>query len=122
MTISEQVREYKAANPDATNAKVATACKTTALYVYQILRPKSLKKAKPTKGQKILREVISHSDGLSAAVARAEKACLHAKIDELEIVIKAMRTQTLGLENVITYLEAKLGIDEIDARLESTRD
>jgi hypothetical protein len=122
MTISEQVREYKAANPDATNAEVATACKTTALYVYQILRPKKVKKAKPTKGQKILRKVIAGSDDLSDAVLRSEKANLHSKIDTLEIVIKAMRTQMIGLENVITYLESKLGIDEIDARLESTRD
>jgi hypothetical protein len=122
MTISEQVREYKAANPDATNAEVATACKTTALYVYQILRPKKVKKAKPTKGQKILRKVIAGSDDLSDAVLRSEKASLHSKIDTLEIVIKAMRTQMIGLENVITYLESKLGIDEIDARLESTRD
>jgi hypothetical protein len=122
MTISEQVREYKAANPDATNAEIATACKTTALYVYQILRPKKVKKAKPTKGQKILRKVIAGSDDLSNAVLRSEKASLHSKIDTLEIVIKAMRTQMIGLENVITYLESKLGIDEIDARLESTRD
>jgi hypothetical protein len=122
MTVSEQVREYKAANPAATNAEIATACKTTALYVYQILRPKKVKKAKPTKGQKILRKVIAGSDDLSDAVLRSEKANLHSKIDTLEIVIKAMRTQMIGLENVITYLESKLGIDEIDARLESTRD
>jgi hypothetical protein len=76
----------------------------------------------PTKGQEILREVIAHSDGLSNAVLRSEKASLHAKIDELEILVKAMKTQMRGLENVIQYLEAKLGIDEIDARLESTKD
>jgi hypothetical protein len=122
MTISKQVKEYKAANPNATNKEIAKICNTSAIYVYQILHPKKVKKAKPTKGQKILREVIAHSEGLSAAVLRSEKASLHSKIDELEIVIKAMRTQMLGLENVITYLEAKLGIDEIDARLESTRD
>ena len=40
----------------------------------------------------------------------------------LETVIEAMNTQRRGLENVIQYLEAKLGIDEIDARLEATKD
>jgi hypothetical protein len=44
MTISKKVKEYKAANPDATNAEIAKACETTALYVYQILTPKKVKK------------------------------------------------------------------------------
>jgi hypothetical protein len=33
-----------------------------------------------------------------------------------------LRHQNRGLSNVITYLESKLGIDEIDARLEATKD
>jgi hypothetical protein len=76
--------------------------------------------SKPTKGQEILRGVIA--GGLSDAVLRSEKASLHSKIDELEALVKAMKIQNRGLENVIQYLEAKLGIDEIDARLEATKD
>lgn len=76
--------------------------------------------SKPTKGQEVLREVIA--GGLGDAVLRAEKASLHSKIDDLEALVKAMKTQMRGLENVIQYLETKLGIDEIDARLESTKD
>jgi hypothetical protein len=119
MTIKSKVEEYKAANPNATDKEIAKACETNALYVYQILRPK--KGTKPTKGQKILRTEIINSD-LHIKIANNEKAHLHSKIDELEIIIKAMNFQMRGLQNVITYLETKLGIDEIDARLEATRD
>ena len=76
----------------------------------------------PTKGQEVLREVIAQSEGLKDAIHRSEKKHLHSKIDELEALVEAMKTQARGLENVIQYLEAKLGIDEIDARLEATRD
>lgn len=40
----------------------------------------------------------------------------------LEAVVQAYGKQLAKLRGVIEYLEEKLGIDEIDARLESTRD
>ena len=47
---------------------------------------------------------------------------LKSKNFVLEAVVKAHTKQLQKLRGVIEYLEEKLGIDEIDARLEATRD
>jgi t-SNARE complex subunit (syntaxin) len=114
MTISKKVRDYKAANPDATDKEIATACETSALYVYQILRPKSLKKVKkenipvaPTEGQKVLRKEI---DCLNEQIAYLKG---HLKSNELliegqENEIEQLRNDVIGYRAVISYLQSQL--------------
>lgn len=50
-TIAQRVKDYKAANPDATMRQIAEAMGTSLPYVYQILVP-STKKAKKVKIEK----------------------------------------------------------------------
>lgn len=83
---------------------------------------KAAKKVKAlTDGQQVLREVLSKPDP-QVANLQDENEELQMKIEVLEAVIQAAEIQRRGLENVITYLESKLGIDEIDARLEALKD
>jgi hypothetical protein len=60
--------------------------------------------SEPTRGQEILREVIA--DGLN----NAENIELRHKVEVLEHLVESMKTQMVGLGNVITYLESRLGI------------
>ena len=83
--------------------------KETKEVVQEVVRPVEL-----SAGQEVLRKEIMRLND--------ENEELVDQNEILETVIEAMNTQRRGLENVIQYLEAKLGIDEIDARLEATKD
>jgi peptidoglycan hydrolase CwlO-like protein len=114
MTISKQVREYKAANPNATNAEVATACKTTALYVYQILHPKKVKKIKkenmlvaPTEGQKVLRKELACLNE-QIAYLKGHLKSNELLIDGQENKIQQLENDIVGYRAVISYLQSQL--------------
>lgn len=94
MNISKKVKEYKAANPDATNVEIAKACETTALYVYQILRPKKI--AKPTNPRK---EVIEGQQ-----ILRRELLSLNKQIEK----IAQLENDIVGYRAVISYLQGRL--------------
>ena len=95
MTISKKVKEYKAANPDATNAEIAKACETTALYVYQILTPKKVKK--PT--EVIRKEIIEGQQ-----ILRKEILGLNKQIEK----IAQLENDVIGYRAVISYLQGRL--------------
>jgi hypothetical protein len=123
MTIAKQVREYKAANPSATNVEIAKIFKTSPPYVWQALNTLKVAKSKAqTRAKaKAIAKPVNLVRNIQVENLQLECKFLRGEIDILKEVVKACDTQRRGLENVITYLETKLGIDEIDARLEATR-
>ena len=123
MTLKEKILEHKKNNPAATPAEIAKLLNTSKTYVYQTITDyKSPMRPKPVNAEK--KEVAPTVTQLTNQIAFMEKQILTLRSDvyEQEAVAKALRLQNRGLSNVITYLESKLGIDEIDARLEATRD
>ena len=73
-----------------------------------------------SRGQEVLREILlEDSDEPDEESAEDE---LKMQVLELEIIVDALTERNKRLVGVIEYLEGKLGIDEIDARLEATRD
>jgi hypothetical protein len=93
MTIKKQVEEYKAANPDATNGEIAKACETTALYVYQILKPKQV--VKPTDGNQLIE---------GQRILRRELLSLNKQIEK----IAQLEKDIVGYRAVISYLQGRL--------------
>ena len=77
--------------------------------VQEVVQP-----VKPSAGQEVLRKEIARLNAVNEELTDQNEI--------LETVLEAVNLQRRGLENVIQYLEAKLGIDEIDARLEATKD
>ena len=123
MTLKAKILEHKKNNPEATVPEIATLLNTSKTYVYQtIMDYKTPKKPKPVKAEK--KQSVPTLVQLTNQISFLEGQIrdLKSNIYELEGVAKGLRQQNRGLSNVITYLESKLGIDEIDARLEATRD
>ena len=123
MTLKEKILEHKKNNPAATPAEIAKLLSTSKTYVYQTITGyKSPMRPKPVKAEK--KKVAPTVTQLTNQISFLESHIrdLKSNIYELESVAKGLRMQNRGLSNVITYLESKLGIDEIDARLEATRD
>jgi hypothetical protein len=123
MTLKAKILEHKKNNPDATVAEIAKLLNTSKTYVYQTITDyKAPMKPKIVKTEK--NESAPTVAQLNNQISFMEKQILTLRSDvyELEAVAKALRLQNRGLSNVITYLESKLGIDEIDARLEATKD
>ena len=111
--LATKIREYKAANPDATNKDIAIALNTSPSYVHQTLtnyqKPKkdNLKPVVPSEGQKVLRNEIQR---LNSAIERWESLSKFqdAKIGVLTQQNKALKEHHAGLEYVISYLESRL--------------
>jgi ribonuclease HI len=120
MTLKSKINEYKNSNPSATIGEIAKACNTSKPYVYQCInnykKPKKSKAVKQSDDSSSAAQLNRQVNFLAAQVQK-----LRGDVAELEAVAKALRQQNRGLANVITYLESKLGIDEIDARLEATK-
>ena len=123
MTLKAKILEHKKNNPEATPAEIAKLLNTSKTYVYQTImdykspmRPK-IAKAETTQPAPTLAQLNNQISFLESQIRT-----LRSDVYEQEAVAKALRVQNRGLSNVITYLESKLGIDEIDARLESTKD
>jgi hypothetical protein len=125
-TLKGKICAYKEANPTASIEEIAEALNTSKPYVYQSL----MNYKKPKKVKAVVKKVVEKKEQgptlaqLTSKIDLLEGVIRHLKgnLAEEEQVIKALRIQNRGLDNVITYLESKLGIDEIEARLESTRD
>ena len=115
MTKSQQIRDYKEANPKQKPKDIAKACGVTTAYVYQVLHNAKHRKAKksmievatPTNGQKIVREEIER---------------LHAEIERLQILqemdgelmaeirddLDRLNNDIVGYRAVISYLQGQL--------------
>jgi hypothetical protein len=99
-SISQRIRDYKAANPDATAKEIADAVGTTAVYVYQILAnpPRKAKKAKP----------VAAKPKESKSVSNKELDALKEEIETQRIVIDALKRTVEKNLAVIEYLEGKI--------------
>lgn len=63
MTKAQEIRDYKTANPEATNDNIAEFLKTSRLYVYQTLHKKTetvKRKVKPVRRETLVGEVLAH--------------------------------------------------------------
>lgn len=97
--MSKQIRDYKAANPDANAKQIAEAVGTTAVYVYQILAVPA-KKTDPAK---------STSKAASAnTVSVKEHEELKKRLANSVEVNIGLEEEIVGLRAVIKYLEEKL--------------
>lgn len=113
MTLKAKILEHKKNNPEATNLEIAKVFNTSKAYVYQsIIGYKSPRLKARGDSVPTLVQLTNQISFLEGQVRDAKSA-----VYELEAVAKGLRQQNRGLSNVITYLESKLGIDEIDARL-----
>lgn len=96
MTKSQAIRDYKTANPDATNATIAEATKTNPLYVYQTLR-KSMKinkvKNLPKSKDDLIGEYSARINNLRFELAEEKRIYIQREIK---------------LMGVIDYLESKI--------------
>jgi hypothetical protein len=123
MTLKAKILEHKKNNPEATVAEIAKLLNTSKTYVYQTITDyKSPMRPKPVKAEKkqSVPTLVQLTNQISFMEGQIRE--LRSALYEQEAVAKGLRQQNRGLSNVITYLESKLGIDEIDARLEATRD
>ena len=112
MTLKEKILEHKKNNPEATNLEIAKVFNTSKAYVYQSIIGYKSPRLKGKSDVPSLVQLTNQISFLEGQVRDAKSA-----VYELEAVAKGLRQQNRGLSNVITYLESKLGIDEIDARL-----
>jgi restriction endonuclease Mrr len=97
--MTKRIRDYKAANPDATAKEIAEAVGTTAVYVYQILAVPA-KKAAPAK---------STPKAASAnTVSVKEHDALVRRLAEQTVEVMELEEEIVGLRAVVKYLEEKL--------------
>jgi hypothetical protein len=96
--MSKRIRNYKAANPDATAKQIAEAVGTTAVYVYQALANPP-KKAKP----------------VASATTAAPNTVSIKDYEELKFVMVAtaranddLENEVIELKAIVKYLERRL--------------
>ena len=115
MTKSQQIRDYKEANPTHKPSDVAKACGVTNAYVYQVLHnakkkkkdKKELKPVVPTEGQKVLRSEIDRLHALIANMKILEELN-DQTILEHEDDIRQLENDIIGYRAVISYLQGQL--------------
>jgi hypothetical protein len=101
ISMSARIRNYKAANPDATAKQIADAVGTTSVYVYQILSnpPKKAKRGRPVAEKTPLEKPavsLKEFEDLKKALANSIENNL------------GYEEEVTGLKAVIKYLEEKL--------------
>ena len=70
-SISQKIRDYKAANPDAPVKEIAEAAGTSKPYVYQVLGPSAKKQKKPKeKKPEVLLVPKSKTEGFAVGVTQ----------------------------------------------------
>jgi hypothetical protein len=117
-TLKGKIGAYKDANPTASIADIAKVFRTSKPYVYQCLN----NYVKPKRIKAVAKKVVERNEqGPTVNQLNNKIQSLSDEIVVLRGVVDALKRQNRGLDNVITYLESKLGIDEIDARLEATK-
>ena len=92
ISMSARIRDYKAANPDATAKQIADAVGTTSVYVYQILSnpPKKAKRGRP----------------VASATTTAPNTVSIKDYEEVRFVLSATVRVNEELENEVTELKA----------------
>lgn len=96
--ISQRIRDYKAANPNANMKEVAAAVNTSLPYVYQVLAP-SVKKVKL---------VAAPKSAPANTVSAKEHEAMVRRLAESVAEVMNLEEEIVGLNAVIKYLEDKL--------------
>jgi hypothetical protein len=101
ISLAQRVRDYKAANPDATAKQVAEAVGTTAVYVYQIFAspPKRAHKVKTVK------KTVAPSE---KPVNKKEHQNLVDDNEVKRMIIEAQHERIKNLLVIVEYLEEKI--------------
>jgi len=103
--LSKKIREYKAANPNASAKDIAKELGTSAAYVYQVLTPKKkakkeLKPVAPTEGQLTLRKEIERLN-------KEIEEWRNMFFDNLE-TLGQLEQDVIGYRAVISYLQGQI--------------
>lgn len=97
-TISQRIRDYKAANPNASANEIADAVNTTAVYVYQVLAvPAKKAAAKPTP-----------KAAPASTVSIKEHEAVVRRLAEQTAEVMDLEEEIVGLRAIVKYLEEKL--------------
>ena len=101
ISMSARIRNYKAANPDATAKQIADAVGTSAVYVYQILSNPPKKNSKVKTAKKV-------APVAEKPVKNKELEDAKEEIETLNMVIDVLKRQNERHLAVIQYLEGKI--------------
>ena len=104
ISMAERIRNYKAANPDATVKQIAEAVGTVPVYVYQVFA-KPLKKVAKMKTEKKARV----APVLEKPVKSKELNDAKEEIETLRLIIDVQKRQNEKHLAVIEYLEGRIG-------------
>jgi uncharacterized protein (DUF2164 family) len=97
-TISQRIRDYKTANPDAAVKEIADAVGTTPVYVYQVLAvPAKKAAAKPTA-----------KASPTNTVSVKEHEAVVRRLAEQTAEVMDLEEEIVGLRAIVKYLEEKL--------------
>ena len=102
ISMSARIRNYKAANPDATAKQIAEALGTSTVYVYQILSNPPKKNSKVKTAKKV-------APVAEKPVKNKELEDAKEEIEALNMVIAVQKRQTEKHLAVIEYLEGRIG-------------
>ena len=101
-TISQRIRDYKAANPNASANEIADAVNTTAVYVYQVLAvPAKKAAAKP-----IAKPTPKPTP--ASTVSIKEHEAVVRRLAEQTAEVMDLEEEIVGLRAIVKYLEEKL--------------
>ena len=103
ISLAKRIRNYSAANPDATARQIAEAVGTTAVYVYQVFASQK-KKAKKVKAVKKV-EAPSVAD---KPIKNKELEALSEEVEAQKIIIDVLKRKNDRQQAVIEYLEFKI--------------
>ena len=117
MTKSQQIRDYKEANPKLKAKEIAKACGVTTTYVYQVLHNAKNKTKKliattlgidePTKGQKVVRDEMNRLHAEMANLQILDEVN-EAIIKDYQNEIEQLKNDIVGYRAVISYLQGQL--------------
>jgi hypothetical protein len=102
--MAKRIRDYKAANPDATAKQIAEAVGTTAVYVYQTL-------AVPLKAEKKVTTAKKKTETPPASEKPVNKKEYQNLVDDNEVkrmIIEAQFERIKSLLVIVEYLEEKI--------------
>jgi len=99
--MAKRIRDYKAANPNATAKQVSDAVGSSVIYVYQVLNnpPKKIKKEKP---------VTTSKAAPANTVSLKEHEAMVRRLAEQTAEVMDLEEDIVGLKAIIKYLEEKL--------------
>ena len=95
-SISQRIRDYKAANPNANMKEVAAAVGTSLPYAYQVLTPTPKKE-----------KAVATSKPTNTVSLKAHEAMVR-RLAEQTAELMDLEEEIVGLNAVIKYLEEKL--------------